>query len=336
MFKYHRHLGFIFCFLLFANFCFSQGDRKFTGKLTFLDGNKSLIQNVSVRLLNPGNSATIGSGVTGTDGTFAISINKSIGSVTLELVKNDWSILYPLGGKIGVPIDPNEVVQFIIGDSPKDVLTKAVAKSNNEIKNRLTILGVKQDGIEETLTAFRDEIQKMSDIKLADLKDQIDLASRREQFYPILASAINNYTNEAKDLKDAFKFTANHAFDDQQALQVLVDAVNSYNEAFEEINKKHSGYEKMVYDLWESDAKATEVKDFFNYALGELHSANIYILNLKIKDINDYNTGNIKGAKKKAFKESIVREIDSQVFQLERRLQELDNRAQVILTQLAA
>jgi len=336
MLKRHRQLCFIFSLILFANFCFSQGTRKFTGKLMFLDGNRSLVQNVSVRLLNPGNGATIGSSVTGTDGTFEIPINKSIGSVVLELVKNDWSILYPLGGKISIPLDPNEVIQFIIGDTPKDVLTKAVAKTNNEIKNRLTLLGVKQDGIEETLTAFRDEIQKMSDIKLADLKDQIDLASRREQFYPILASAINNYTNEAKDLKDAFKFTANHAFDDPQALQVLMDAVNSYNEAYEEINKKHSGYEKMVYDLWESDAKATEVKDFFNYALGELHSANIYILNLKIRDINDYNTGNIKSAKKKAFKESIVREIESQVLQLERRLQELDNRAQVILTQLAA
>ncbi|MEO6893917.1 MAG: hypothetical protein ABI136_02720 [Ginsengibacter sp.] len=333
MFHFRIKISILFFFLflvLLCNFCFSQGDRKFTGRLIFLDGNQNLVKNVSVRLVD------IGSTFTGTDGKFEIAINKNVGAVTLILVNSDWDILYPIGGRTSIPMDPNQVIQFIIGDSPKDVLTKAVAKSNNEIKNKLTSLGVKQEGIEQTLTAFRDEIQKMADIKMADLKDQIDLASKREQFFPILASAINDYINEAKDLKDAFKFSANHAFDDPQALQVLMDAVKSYNVAYEEINKKHTGYEKMVYDLWESESKSDEVKDFFSYALGELHSANIFTLNLKIRDINEYNVGNLKGARKKAFKESVSREIESSVLQLERRLQELDKRAQVIFTELAA
>ncbi len=163
----------------------------------------------------------------------------------------------------------------------------------------------------------------------------MDMARKRQDFYPTLAAAINNYTNEAKDLKDAFKFTANHAFDDAQALQLLTNAVNSYNEAFEEINKKHNGYEKMVLDLWDSEAKATEVKDLFSYALGELHSANIFTLNLKIRDINEYNRGNMKGTKRKVFKETMMHEIEGSVLQLERRLQELDNRAQVVLSKLS-
>ena len=89
----------------------------------------------------------------------------------------------------------------------------------------------------------------------------------------------------------------------------------------------------MVLDLW-NESRAGEVKDFFNYALGELHSANIFTLNLKINDINEYNRGNISNSKKKMFKETLTREIDTEVFQLERRLQELDNRAQVILSKL--
>ena len=301
---------------------------KFRGRLILIDDKKKPMSNTPVRLVNEGDGAT------GTDGIFTISIHDTTSIVTLELIKNELSVLYPSGGVAKVLKNSNDVVDFYIGESAKDILTRAVAKSNNEIKNKLSLLGVKQAGIEQTLSAFRDEIQKMTNIKMADLKDQIEIASKKEDFYPILTAAINNYINEAKDIKDVFKFSARHAFDDPQALQILNNAVNTYSLAFEEINKKHSGYEKKVLDLW-SEAKATEVKEFFNYALGELHSANIYTLNLKIKDINDYNSGNMSSSKKKIYKEFIARDIDTQVFQLERRLQELDNRAQVILSQLA-
>ncbi|MDB4922557.1 Ig-like domain-containing protein [Mucilaginibacter sp.] len=319
-------LGLIILFALpvYSGFC----QRNFKGRVIFFDGNNKPLPNAPVRLVNEG------SGTTGTDGIFTIAIKDTTNVVVLELVKSDWSIIYPVGGKAKVPKSANEEIEFYIGDSPKDILTKAVARSNNQLKDRLTQLGVKQDGIEKTLNAFRAEIQKMSDIKLADLKDEIDLDSKRTDFYPVLASAINNYTNEAKDLKDAFKFSAMHAFDDPQAFQILADAVTSYNAAFEDINKQHSDYEKKVHDLW-NETKATEVRDLLNYALGELHSANIFTLNLKIRDINEYNRGNVKGSQKKAFKEIIIHEIEAAVLQLERRLQELDKRSQFVLNDLA-
>lgn len=327
--NYRPHIVLLLSILVLGHRCFTQGERKFIGRLVMLDGSQKALNNLPVRIVDQGQ------GVTGTDGKFEIAIKGDVREVTVELVSSDWKIIYPTGGKALVPVDENKSTEFIVGDSPKDVLTKAVAKSNNEIKERLSKLGVKQDAIEQTLTAFRNEIQQMSDIKLSDLRDQIDLDAKRTEFYPVLASAINDYINEAKDIKDAFKFTSQHAFDDNQALQVLVGAVESYNVAFEEINKKHAGYEKTVLDLWQSEAKAGEVRELFNYALGELHSANIFTLNLKIKDINDYNRGHYKGSKK-AFKETITREIETTELQLERRLDELNKRAQVVLSKLAA
>jgi hypothetical protein len=320
----------IMTLLFVLAFCFAHGQetREFTGRLVSFDGGKENITQVPVRLVN------LGTGVTGTDGIFTIAIHENISEVTLELVNSEMDIIYPTGGRTNVPKDQNAVVEFIIGDSPLDILTRAVAKSNNEIRNRLTTMGVKQDGIEETLRAFLEEIQRMSDIKLENLNNEIDLAHKREQFYPELASSVNHFINEAKDLKDAFKFTARYAFDDQQALLLLTDAVESYNEIFEDLNKKHSAYEKQVRDYWQSEVKASEVRELFNYALGELHSANIFTLNLKVRDINEYFRGNVKGSKK-AFREQIINDIEFHQLQLERRLEELDNRAQVVLSKLA-
>lgn len=326
-----RHFKVIIVLIFVFSVFISNGQetRKFTGKLVSFEGGSENITNVAVRLVNLGN------GVSGTDGIFTIAINENIDEVTLELVNSDLDIIYPTGGKTNVPKDQNAVVEFIIGDSPLDILTRAVAKSNNEIRNRLSNMGVKQDGIEQTLNAFLAEIQRMSDIKTENLTNEIDLANKREQFYPELASSVNHFINEAKDLKDAFKFTARYAFDDQQALLFLTDAVESYNEIFEDLNKKHSAYEKQVLDYWQSEVKAREVRELFNYALGELHSANIFTLNLKVRDINEYFRGNVKGSKK-AFRDQIINDIEFQQLQLERRLEELDNRAQVVLSKLAS
>jgi len=316
-------------FILLSEFCFSQGSRKFIGRLVFLEGGNQSVNNVSVRLVNQG------AGTTGSDGVFTIAINNTDEDVTLQLVNSEWGILYPIGGIIHVPKNPDMVSDFIIGASTKDLLIKAIANSNNEMKSRLTQLGVKQDGIEQALATFLAEVQKMSDIKMEDLNKQIDLSSKREEFYPILSSSINSYINEAKDLKDAFKFTARHAFDDPQALQVLSDAIASYNIVFEDLNKQHSGYEKKVFDLWGSEAKESEVRELFDYALGELHSVSIFTLNLNVRDINEYFRGNSKGAKKNASKDTIIREIEFSVLQLERRLEILDSRAHVVLSKLA-
>lgn len=308
-----------------------QGVKKFRGRLKILDGNKQQVINVSVRLVD------LGPGVTGSDGIFEIGINDNVRSVTLELVKSKWDIIYPIGGVIGVPQDPNQITDFIIGDSPKELLTQAVAQLSNQLSKQLNALqaeqGIAQKGADQALATILAEIQKKTDIKTEDLNNAIDLDAKKKEFYPILSAAINNYTNEAKDLKDAFKFSARHAFDDPQALMILTDAVNSYNAAFQDINKKHNDYEKTVNDLWKSDAKTIEIREFFNYALGELHSSNIFVLNLKIRDINDYNRGSYPGSKK-AFKEQVLRDIESSLLQLERRLQELDTRAQVVLSKL--
>src|SRR4249919_940407 len=89
-----------------------QGDRKFIGRLLMLEGGKTPVVNMSVRLVNEG------AGVTGTDGKFVIPINANSGAVTLELVKSKLVVVYPAGGIAKVPRDPNQEIEFYVGESP--------------------------------------------------------------------------------------------------------------------------------------------------------------------------------------------------------------------------
>ena len=313
--------------LLFCHMAYSQKVIRFKGRLRLLEGKKQTLYNLSVRLVGQGVSST------GTDGGFAIPVKENAGSVTLEIVDGEFDIIYPIGGVIPVPKDTAIISEFIVGDSPKKLLTRALGLVSDQLKSQLKDLLDNQKESDKAILAVIAGFREKTGIEVKDVNDQVQLNGRRTEFYKELSEAINDYTNQAKDLKDAFKFITKHAFDDNQALKVLTDAIETYNVAFEKINKQHSEYEKMVNDLWQSDAKTIEVREFFIYALGELHSVNIYVLNLKTRDINDYNRGSFPGSRR-VFKERILHEIEDSQLQLERRLQVLDSKAQALLLKL--
>lgn len=308
--------------------CFSQQTQTFKGRLVHINGIDSLVKNIQVRLID------LGTGTSGTDGVFMIGIPKDTNEIILELVDNESTIIYPRGGKVSVPKNSDFLIEFIIGESTMNILTKAIARSNNEIKSNLEQIGISQGDIEETLHAFRSDIQALTDIKISDLKKEIDLEDRQSLFYQEMSKTLLNYINEAKDIKDAFRFVSRLAFEDQEALLLLTQEVKNYNVAYETLNKEHSSYELEIQKLWQSERRTSEAREVFNYALGELHSSNIFVLNLKLEDINEYFHGDYKKSEKEAIKKAILRDVDQTEFQLDRRLDELDKRAQILLANL--
>ena len=317
------------CILLAAD-VFGQGTRTFKGRLISLTGDNNMVKRVPIRIVG------VNSGLTTDDGSFTIAISDKISELTLSLDSNTKnSIVSPVGGKVNVPANPGAITDFYVGEAPEALLRKAIAKSSSDIKQSLEKLGIKQDGIDQTLSAFMLQIQQMTNIKITDLRNELEIENQRRAFYPSFSAMMMNYINEAKDIKDAFKFTANHAFEDPLALKVLNQAIENYNAAYEKLNNSRRNDEKTVMDLWEGSDKVSEVRELFNFALGTVHAENIYVLNTKGNDINDYNRGEYHKMKKNAFKASVVREIEFLIFKLEKVLSELDNRSQIVLSRLA-
>ena len=157
----------------------------------------------------------------------------------------------------------------------------------------------------------------------------------KEEAYPEISNTIINYINEAKDLKDAFQFSAQQALESRQALKSLSDAVDQYNLAYEKLNKERFTYEKYVDSYWKKDILTLEFKNLMDYAIGDLHSVNILTLSQKIRVMNDLYQGHIKGAKRiNETKKELTRDIHIEVIQLDKRLQELERRANRVLYSL--
>jgi hypothetical protein len=159
--------------------------------------------------------------------------------------------------------------------------------------------------------------------------------SNKDEAYPEISNTITNYINEAKDLKDAFQFSAAQALESRQALKSLSEAVDQYNLAYEKLNKERFTYEKYVDSYWKKDILTLEFKNLMDYAIGDLHTVNILTLSEKIRVMNDLYQGRIKGSRKISdTKKELTKDISEEVVKLDKRLQELERRANRVLYNL--
>jgi hypothetical protein len=95
------------------------------------------------------------------------------------------------------------------------------------------------------------------------------------------------------------------------------------------------GYEKQIMQYWNNEALTTDVRYMFDYALGELHAVNVLELNRTLNTINDINLGKIPRKEQKESKDKVLSDIVNNTSQLDRRLQELERRANRILYTLS-
>lgn len=159
---------------------------------------------------------------------------------------------------------------------------------------------------------------------------------KKSALYAEMSGALGSYIIEAKDLVNAFRNSNEQIFEDNIALRKITDAIIQYNQAFNALNTERMSYEKQVLTYWKNEALYNDVRYLFDYALGELHGVNVLELNNALNSINDISTGKISGRKnEKEAKEKVIGNIFQHTNQLDKRIQELERRANRILYTLS-
>jgi hypothetical protein len=162
------------------------------------------------------------------------------------------------------------------------------------------------------------------------------MEERKTALYAEMSGTLGDFIIKAKDLVDAFKKVGANIYEDNLSLRKLTDAVINYNVAFTRLNTDRMSYEKNVLTYWGNEALYNDVRYLFDYALGELHTINVLELNGSLNTINDINLGKISGRKnEREAKDKVMASIVQNTGQLEKRVQELERRANRILYTLS-
>jgi hypothetical protein len=181
-----------------------------------------------------------------------------------------------------------------------------------------------------------DEQPNSASEKVISSTSGLSTEERKSLLYAEISGTLGSFIIEAKNLVNAFRKANDRVFEDNVTLRQITSSVINYNAAFNKLNNERMSYEKQVLVNWENEALYSDVRYLFDYALGELHAVNILELNSALTLINDINQGKISGRKnEKEAKERVLSGIFQNTNQLDKRIQELERRANRILYTLS-
>lgn len=245
-----------------------------------------------------------------------------------------YIILYPAGGNVYIPKDNSLVVEIIlaaVADDPNIKLYQQVLKELNDSKNKS---GEALAPIKKRFDLLEAQLKKLN-YSSEDLRSARDRQNGIDLFYPEITKSLSNYVMQSINLQNAFKYTADFAFTNPNALQKLVQAINEYNPCIEKINENFSTYSKQIKQNWQSDTLTHSFDMLADYILNDFHKQNILPFNDIKNNINKYFLGELPGNKKEN-KTNIQNEIASALPAFTAKLAVLESKVNTFTNLLSA
>src|ERR1700733_13780189 len=224
---------------------------------------------------------------------------------------------------------PNEKQYFIIGSSnfplpadPKENISVLIRKPSNkeqavsQFRKEANDLNIKMDELDSvkkydqaryqqelhSLDSLYEMTTKKYQVSEADLRSATEKMQGRDNYFPIISSALEGYLNEAKDIRDIFKHMLAFSLENPRSFRLFDSTINVYNEAYNQLNNNNDAFEKAVLDYWDSKELSLGFHNVFDFAINNIHRASILplneLLNQKVRDfIHEKNQRNRKNLK---------------------------------------
>src|ERR1700709_1734825 len=189
-------------------------------------------------------------------GVFTTAIDNKVTQVNIQPSDKSYIIAYPTAGRVLVPKDPALLTQIVMEGF----------QSNDKIKTYLTSLSQLKDAARKGQSETKALQIKIDSIaanlkKLGYTNDDLRIAREKQDgidlFYPEISSTLQNYIFQAQNVKNAFLYTSNYAFNNSNALIQLAQNTNAYNLAFEKLNTNYPTYSKKIADYWDNPSLRT-------------------------------------------------------------------------------
>jgi hypothetical protein len=271
--------------------------------------------------------------VTNDAGVFIVGLPNATNHVKVTLSKTNYAILYPYGGYLLIPRDLNDVPQVIVGN----------VKENDYLNQYLTIYKLLKNKpkatSDPTVGALKSKLDSLESqlIKLnyteAEIRTAKEIQDGKDDYLPEISADLLDYRVKAIDLKTAFRYVSDYAFDNASALQKLAEAITNYNYSLNKLDRQHMNYEKRIGDFWQNEQLKKSYHDLVEFALDTINRLKIYPMQETIAQIREYF---INGKNKNTtLKKSIQDKINSATNELDVLLPKLEKETIALLNELA-
>lgn len=249
------------------------------------------------------------SGTTNDAGIFLATVKSTLTQLTIQPSDNHYIIVYPQGGKVLVPKDPSLVTQVILQPFKSNVyidqyLTafKQLRDSSGKSQQQLQAIRKQVDALTKQLTAYHYSNQDLAAVR--------ERQNGKDLSYPAISTSLQNYVNQATSLCAAFQYSSAFAFENHNALEQLVQAVNNFNPAYNDLFTNRNIYAQKIQAYWQDEQLNAAYKGITDTLLEVIGKQTILPLNDLKTRINAYFTGQVsnqdKGPAKKQIQDQVA------------------------------
>lgn len=245
--------------------------------------------------------------VTNDAGVFSIPLLNTVSQVLLQASGAQYVIVYPTGGRALVPKDATLITEIIVEPFQSNKYLNEYLAAVKQLKDSTGKNQVQLKAIKTNLDSVTQYLYK-----LHYTQENLDAARKRQDaidlLYPEITATLQDYINQTRNLAAAFQFTSNYAFENHNALEQLVQAVNNYNPAYNKLYTNYPLYGQKIQEYW-GKAPATEFNGIADTLLNVINKQTVYPLNDLKTRINQYFLGQVASGSKDAEKKDIQAKI---------------------------
>jgi hypothetical protein len=324
-------------------FCSSiaQSEVIFTGRIVDNDSGAG-VSNIPVQITGFGEARTQD------DGLFKIAIPDGLSQVEVGLPE-EWSIIYPVQGRVAVPRDASFTTEIIVKEkfSRLDQLKREVARLRQEkklsefqidsleqvVKDSMNFYRARLRTLELDRAAERDSIDARIAILTAKIENSV-IERKQEQLIKALCQDLNRYLYRLKDFRD-WMFHVEDVFLREGAMDQYNKMLNNYSSSWDSLYVNRMNYIDQVRRYWENNALPRETEEVMGLALEDIHEKIILPANESVNgEIADFVTGKSSrlGAQKRAKKSAngLVVDLKLPISTLERYIENLCDQLSVM------
>jgi hypothetical protein len=264
------------------------------------------------------------SSVTDDAGVFSAPLLSSVSQVLLQASGTQYVIVYPVGGRALIPKDATLVTQIVVEPFQSNkylnqylVAVKQLKDSTGKTQAQLKSMKTNLDSITSALYKLHYTQQNLDEAR--SRRDAMDL------LYPEIAATLQDYINQARNLAAAFQFTSSYAFENHNALEQLVQAVNNFNPAYNKLFTNYPLYSQKIQKYW-GNAQAAEFNGIADTLVNLIAKQTIVPLNDLKTRINQYFLGQVASGSKDAEKKDIQAKIAASIPGLNTELNQAEKR----------
>jgi hypothetical protein len=165
-----------------------------------------------------------------------------------------------------------------------------------------------------------------------EIRTAKEIQDGKDDYLPEITADLSEFRIKAIDLKTAFKYVSDYAFDNENALQKLVESITNYNNSYNKLERQQINYGKRIRDFWQNEQLSMSFQSLMSFSLDTLHRQTIYPMQEIIVEVRDYFINKNKNGE---LKKSIREKISDRVQQLEMLLPKMEKESNYVLSLLA-